>query len=66
MKFLSCRDAGKICDYVAKGDSENEVLSDAMRHGREVHGMEEEDFSPQMKEKMRSLIRDEEDYIAAS
>ena len=66
MKYLSCREAGKECDYVAQGENETEVLEDAMRHGREFHGMGEADFSPQLREKMRALVRDEGDMIAAS
>ena len=29
MKTLSCRDAGCDCDYVAKGETEEDVLRDA-------------------------------------
>ena len=29
MKTLSCRDAGCDCDYVAKGETEEEVIRDA-------------------------------------
>jgi len=33
MKTLSCRDAGCDCDYVAKGEIEEDVLRDAAQHG---------------------------------
>ena len=33
MKTLSCRDAGCDCDYVAKGETEEEVIRDAAQHG---------------------------------
>ena len=56
MKTLSCREAGCECDYVAKGETEEDVLRDATRHGIEVHGKTEDDMS-KMKEMIRALIR---------
>ena len=41
MKTLSCREAGCECDYVAKGETEEEVMRDAIRHGIEEHGKRE-------------------------
>ncbi len=57
MKILSCREAGCECDYVAKGETEEEVMGYAVRHGIEVHGKREENMT-QMKEMLRSLIHD--------
>jgi predicted small metal-binding protein len=56
MKTLSCREAGCECDYVAKGETEQDVIRDAARHGIEEHGMTEDDMS-KMKEMIRALIR---------
>ena len=56
MKTLSCREAGCECDYVAKGETEEDVLRDAARHGIEEHGKTEDDMS-KMKEMIRTLIR---------
>ena len=56
MKTLSCREAGCECDYVAKGETEEDVLRDAARHGIEAHGKTEDDMS-KMKEMIRALIR---------
>jgi predicted small metal-binding protein len=56
MKTLSCREAGCECDYVAKGETEEDVLRDAVRHGIEEHGKTQDDMS-QMKEMIRALIR---------
>ena len=33
MKTLSCRDAGCDCNYIAKGETEEEVIRDAAQHG---------------------------------
>ena len=49
MKILSCREAGCECDYVAKGETEEEVMRDAVRHDIEEHGKREENMT-QMKE----------------
>jgi len=56
MKTLSCREAGCECDYVAKGETEEDVLRDAARHDIEEHGKTEDDMS-KMKEMIRALIR---------
>lgn len=56
MKTLSCREAGCECDYVAKGETEEDVLRDTVRHGIEEHGKTQDDMS-QMKEMIRALIR---------
>jgi predicted small metal-binding protein len=56
MKTLSCREAGYECDYVAKGETEEDVIRDAARHGIEEHG-ETEDNMSKMREMIRALIR---------
>lgn len=56
MKTLSCREAGYECDYVAKGETEEDVIRDAARHGIEEHGKTEDDMG-KMKEMIRALIR---------
>jgi predicted small metal-binding protein len=56
MKTLSCREAGCECDYIAKGETEEEVIRDAANHGIKEHGQKEEDMT-QMKEMLRALVR---------
>lgn len=36
-KQLSCRDLGMDCDYVIKGENDEEVIKGAMEHATEVH-----------------------------
>ncbi len=36
---VACRDLGIDCDYVAKGNSVEELMADGMQHGKEVHHM---------------------------
>lgn len=59
MKTLSCKDAGAACDYVAHGNTDEEVLADAAEHGKKVHGMKDADFSPDKVAKFRALIHEE-------
>jgi predicted small metal-binding protein len=59
MKTLSCKDAGMDCDFVARGATEDEVISNAMAHGKMAHNLQESDFTPQMRGKMKSLIKEE-------
>jgi predicted small metal-binding protein len=58
MKRLSCREAGFDCDYVVKGETEEEIFRNGEEHAMSDHGMKQEDFTPQFKEKPRGLIKD--------
>jgi len=57
MKTLSCREAGFDCDYVVKGETEEEIFTNGAEHATREHGMKPEDITPQFKEKLRGLIR---------
>jgi predicted small metal-binding protein len=56
MKTLSCRDAGCDCNYIAKGETEEQVMRDAAEHGMKEHGKTEEDMT-QMKDNLKKVIR---------
>ena len=56
MKSINCREAGFDCDYIVKGETEEEVLKNGMEHAKKDHNMTEEDITPEMKEKIRGLI----------
>jgi predicted small metal-binding protein len=56
MKTLSCRDAGCDCDYVAKRETEEDVLRDAAQHGIKEHGKTDRDMI-QMHDNLRASIR---------
>lgn len=56
-KTLSCRDAGVDCDFVARGETEEEIFRQCAKHGKEAHGMTE--IPAELVEKMRGLIREE-------
>lgn len=57
MKTINCREAGFECDHVVKGETEEEVLKNGMEHAKKDHNMREEDITPEMKEKIKSIIR---------
>jgi len=56
-KTIRCRDAGVECDYVVRGETEEELFRNALEHGKAFHGMKE--ITKDLQEKMRSLIREE-------
>jgi predicted small metal-binding protein len=57
VKTLNCREAGFECDYVVKGETDEEVLRNGGDHAMKVHGMKAEDITPEMKQKLKGLIR---------
>jgi predicted small metal-binding protein len=57
MKTISCREAGFDCDHVVKGETEEDVMRNGAEHAMKVHGMKEEDITPEMKQKIKGLIR---------
>ncbi len=57
MKTINCREAGFECDHVVKGETDEEVLKNGMEHAKKDHNMKEEDITPEMKEKIKSIIR---------
>lgn len=57
MKAVACRDMGADCDFVVRGETEEEILRKATEHGRKEHGMTE--LTPEMKNKLRKAIHEE-------
>jgi len=56
-KVLHCNDVVPNCEYVARGDSEQEVLQQAAEHARTAHNIA--DVTPELADEVRSAIRDE-------
>ena len=56
-KVMHCNEVVGNCDFVAKGDSEQEILQQAAEHARTAHQVSE--VTPEMADKVRSAIRDE-------
>ncbi len=57
MKTVKCRDVGVDCDFVARGQTDQEVLRDAAEHARSAHGMKE--IPPELAAKVKAAIREE-------
>lgn len=56
-KVLHCSDVVGNCDFVARGESEQEVLQQAAAHARTAHEVNE--ITPELAAKVKSAIRDE-------
>jgi predicted small metal-binding protein len=56
-KILRCRDVGIDCDFVARADSEEEILKKAAEHAAAAHDMKE--ISEEVLSQVRAAIRDE-------
>jgi predicted small metal-binding protein len=57
MLSLACRDVGVDCDYVAKGETEEELWRDGTEHAVRDHGINREDVNEKFKEDHRSFIK---------
>jgi predicted small metal-binding protein len=58
MKTLACRSVGLDCDYIIKGMTEEEILKNAKQHYSEIHAIEPEEISSEMKVKIKDNIYD--------
>jgi predicted small metal-binding protein len=58
MLTISYREARMDCDYVCKGETEEEIMKTAEQHAMRDHGYKTEDLmTPDLKEKIRSHIK---------
>lgn len=58
MKVVNCRDVGVDCDFVAKGETVDDVLRQCGEHARSAHGFA--DVPPELVDKVKAAIREEE------
>ena len=57
---LACKDLGTACPYVAHGETKEELLADAGKHAKEVHGYTDAQLNdPKMKEKIKAAVKEE-------
>jgi predicted small metal-binding protein len=56
-KTISCRDVGMDCDFVAKGETTEDIMQQAAEHARTAYNMTE--IPPEVADKVRGAIRDE-------
>ena len=55
--MIYCSDMGADCDFVARGETLDEVLKVSAEHGNELHGISE--ITPEMVEQVTAVVRDE-------
>ena len=48
MLTIACRDVGQNCDCVIQGETEEELIENAKKHGIEAHGYTEESFNEEI------------------
>jgi predicted small metal-binding protein len=57
---LACKDTGAACDYVARGETMDEISAQIAKHAKEVHGYTDEQLSdPKMIEMIKSLVKED-------
>lgn len=56
-KTVSCRDVGADCDFVARGNNEEEIMQTLSDHARTDHNMSE--IPQELADKARAAIHDE-------
>ena len=56
-RVVSCKDVGVDCDFVMRGETDQDILQQAAEHARTAHNMTE--IPPEVAEKLRVAIRDE-------
>jgi predicted small metal-binding protein len=56
-KTVSCRDVGADCDFVARGNSEDEIMSQVEEHARTAHSMNP--VPDEVRDRVRAAIHDE-------
>ena len=57
MKHFHCSDVGLKCDFVATGNTNQEILQKAAAHAQKDHGMQ---VTPELAKKVESLIKDDQ------
>ena len=55
-KTITCSDIGVDCNFVARGETVEDVFRACAKHGKEAHGFHE--IPPELVEKVKAAIRD--------
>ena len=57
---LACKDTGTDCPYVARGETKEEMMENAVKHVKDVHGYTDEQINdPEMQEIVKKAIKEE-------
>ncbi len=58
-KTLACRDLGVDCQYVARGETEEELMVDIGKHAKEVHSFTDEQLKdPETMKAAKAAIKE--------
>jgi predicted small metal-binding protein len=53
---INCKDAGDpVCTHTMYGDTDDELIANAKKHGIEVHGYTEETWNEEMSKNMDNI-----------
>ena len=55
-KILNCRDVGPDCDASFTGETEEEIMAQAVEHAKTDHGFDE--IPPELADKARGAIQE--------
>lgn len=57
---LACRDTGTDCPFIARGETEDEMMKNLIVHAKEVHNYTDEQINdPEMMKKVKAAIKEE-------
>ena len=56
MKDFHCSDTGKKCDFIARADKDDDVISQVRAHAQNAHQLE---VTPDLEKQVLGLIHDE-------
>lgn len=56
MKELSCREMGGTCDFVARGQTADDVKQRMLAHARKDHPQMFESMTPEMQKQMQTRM----------
>ena len=55
---LACNDTGISCPYVAKGETMDELMTDAGQHAKSVHSYTDEQLNdPELLKQLKAVIK---------
>ena len=55
---FACRDIGVACDFVARGETEEEVIAQAGKHAKEVHDYTDAQLNdPEVQHEVKEAIK---------
>jgi predicted small metal-binding protein len=54
---VTCRQVGLDCDFISKGESEDETMKNALQHFWEIHAIKPEEMTSEMRIKIKDNIR---------